>query len=442
MRRQNLKLLFIGLLIAQGLRATDNAHFYKSANLHRNPTACWFDDKQYYGISDWLWKVEDNLMYGDAHSGWDKNGNTTNILNDTGAYSMVWLFENVQITDPTIQNHANFMKAFTESISYDPDSTFGTLKFDGKFEMWESNYQVRKNLKKGFFLEGRVPVREVKIKNISYTDQSPEHGVYSQETGEWIQFKNDLNSILNYYDYKSYSTPYGKTGLGDISLLLGWEDIFEKRNDEGEDVFTLDLSARLGFLCPTGERVKTDYIFSIPTGYNHHWGLTGSLELDFGVLRWLSIDLFGGFTWFFDENRREMRMQTFSEQNGHIMLAKGMAKEEKGTLWYLGADMKFDHFWKGLSGIFGYSYNRQEEDSITPDNTTLFDKAAVNKNSMLHGWYTHVLHFMLDYDFSIHMKETTKWAPRVNVFYELPIDGKNSYKTDPFGAGIGVDLLW
>ena len=442
MRRQNLKLLLIGLLISQGLRATDNAHFYKSANLHRNPTACWFDDQQYYGISDWLWKVEDNLMYGDARSGWDKNGHSTNILNDTGFYDMAWLFENVQITDPTIQNHANFMKSFTESVSYDPDDTFGKLKFDGKFEMWESNYQVRKNLKKGFFLEARVPVREVKIKNVSYADQSPEHGVFSQERAEWIQFKNDLNAILNAYDYKPYTTPYGKTGLGDISLLLGWEDIFEKRNDEGEDVFTLDLSARLGFLCPTGERVKTNYIFSLPTGYNHHWGLTGSLELDFGVLKWLSIDLFGGFTWFFDENRREMRMQTFSEQNGHIMLAKGIAKEEKGALWYLGADLKFDHFWKGLSGIFGYSYNRQEEDTINPNDTTLFDKTAVNNNSMLHGWYSHVLHFMLDYDFSIHMKETTKWAPRVNVFYDLPVDGKNAYKTDPIGAGIGVDLLW
>ncbi|KKP22941.1 MAG: hypothetical protein SZ59_C0004G0016 [candidate division TM6 bacterium GW2011_GWF2_28_16] len=441
MRRPNMRILSMLLLLSVGLSAKDNAHYFKSANLHRNPTACWFDDERYYEVDDWAWKIEDDFMYGDARSGWDKSGNTANILNDTGAYSMLWAGENVTLTDP-MNVYQNMINALTVLAPTSDDPNFATLRFDGKFEMWENDYVVRKNLKKGFFVQAHVPVRSVKVHNISYTDMSADTGVFSKTTTEWAQVYNNLDQILNQFDYKGATQNYSKAGFGDITFYLGWQDIFTKRDDEGKDKYTLNLSAKVGVLCPTGERVKTDYIFSMPTGYNNHWGLDGALELDLGVMSWLSIDLFGGFTWFFDDNNREMRMQTFNQQNGHIMLAKGIAKEEAGTLWYLGADLKFDHFWKGLSGIFGYSYNRQEDAEITPVDTTLFDKTTVNGNSMLHGWYTHVLHFMLDYDISVHMKKTTKWAPRINLFYNLPVDGKNSYKTDVFGAGLGFDLLW
>ena len=427
------------------LAARDNAHYFKSASLHRNPTACWFDDERYYEIDDWAWKVDDDFLYGDARSGWDKNGNTANILNDTGYYDMKWVAQNVPLTDVQVV-YQNMINAFTvdsaAALVADPSTSYGELRFDGQFEMWENNYTVRKNLVKGLFLQAYVPVRSVKIKDINYFDMSPETGPHSQQTAEWKQIKNNLDEILNEFGYKGAKQSYSKAGLGDISFYLGWQDVFTKRDDDGKDIYTLNLMVKAGVLCPTGERVKTDYIFSTPTGYNDHWGFSGALELDFGVQPWLSIDLFGGFTWFFDDNDREVRMKTFSEQNGHIMLAKGMAEEDKGTLWYLGGDLKFDHFWKGLSGVIGYSYNKQENDELTPHDTALFDKATVNSNSMLDGWYSHVLHFMLDYDISIHMKKTTKWAPRINLFYNLPIDGKNAYKTDTFGGGIGFDLLW
>ncbi|MBD3273580.1 hypothetical protein GF385_04505 [Candidatus Dependentiae bacterium] len=433
------------LAISIGLKATDNAHYYKSANLHRNPSTAWFDDKHYYEIEDWLLKIDENIMYGDANSCWDKDGHSANVLNDTGAYNMLWSGQNVRL-DPTLEaiaGHPQFiLRKLTELAAANTDDNFATLRFDGKFEMWESNCQIRKNLKWGLFVEGRVPVRSLKIKNISYTDLSAATGPFSQQTVEWIQFKNNFNAILNEFGYENYNQAFSKSGLGDISVLLGWEDIFEYKDDDDNDVISLWLTARLGFLMPTGERIKTDYIFSMPTGYNDHWALTGSLELDIGVLPWLSIDLYGGFTWFFDDTTREARMKTFSAQNGHIFFEKGDAKEDKGTLWYLGGNVKFDHFWEGLSAIVGYSYNRQEDTELSPSNTTLFPKDTVNTDSRLHSWYTHVLHFMLDYDISLHMKKCSKWAPRINVFYDYPVDGKNSYKTDMIGAGLGIDVRW
>lgn len=441
MRRMKLMLVLGLLVISSGLKATDNGHFYKSANLHRNPSTAWFDDLNYYEIEDWLLKIDSNMMYGSSGSSWDKNGNSAKLLNRTGASDFKWIAQNV--VQPNVQQvYQDMINNFTVLNAQNPPANFGTLAFDGKFEMYESDYQVRKNLVKGFFVEARVPVRSLKVKDISYVDLSDAAGPLSQQTPAWRQIKNNLDNILGEYGYKPHAATFSKSGLGDISLLVGWEDVFEKKDDDNDDVISLWVSARAGLLVPAGERIKNDYIFSLPTGYNDHWGLTGSVELDMGLLSWLSIDLYGGFTWFYDNNSREVRMKTFAQQNGYIVLAKGMAKEEKGTLWYLGTDVKFDHFYKGLSGILGYSFNRQENDELTPENEILFDKAVVNTDSRLDGWYSHVLHFMLDYDVSLHMKKTSKWAPSVNVFYDLPVDGKNTFKTNMFGAGFGVDLKW
>lgn len=437
MRNKKL-ILALGLVaIGSGLRATDNAHSYKSANLHRNPSTVWFDDLHYYEIKDWFQKIDSNIMYGDASSCWDKNGHSTNILNSTGAYDLREAFQNVDLT-----NVANPYLGIIQNVKglVGNDANDFKLSFNGKFETWESNYQVRKNLKWGLFLEARVPMRNVRIKNVSYTDLTTD--LAAPQAAQWQQFINNFDGVLNEFGIKPHATEFSKSGLGDVSMLLGWEDIFEKKDDNGDDVISLWLSARLGFLAPTGERVKTDYIFALPTGYNDHWGLTGSLELDLGILPWLSIDFFGGFTWFFDDNHRDVRMKTSNSQNGFIIIEKGIAKEDMGTLWYLGGDVKFDHFWEGLSALVGYSYNRQEETELTPQDTTRFDKDVVNTDSRLNGWYTHVIHFMLDYDISIHMSKTTKWAPRINVFYDLPVDGKNAFKTDVFGAGLGIDLKW
>lgn len=436
MRMKNLRLLLAGVLLSMGLSATDNAHFYKSANLHRNPSTCWFDDEHYYEIEDWYLKIEDNMLYGDANSAWDKNGNSTNVLNRTGAFDMKEAGQNVDLT-LVAQPYKGLVEDLM-GVATDDSNDF-KLKFDGKFEIWEANYQVRKNLVKGFFVEARVPLRNVRVKNVSYTDLTT--GVQATDV-KWVDFKTNLDGILNEVGYKPYATEFSKSGLGDVSVLLGWQDIFENKDDNGDDVYTLNLAARLGVLAPTGERIKTNYIFAMPTGYNDHWGLTGSLELDLGVLPWLSLDFYGGFTWFFDDNHREMRLKTSETQQGNIIFATGIAKEDKGTLWYLGTDVKFDHFWKGLSAIVGYSYNRQEEDEITPNDLDRFTQAAVNTDSNYDGWYSHVVHFMLDYDISIHCDPAKKWAPRVNVFYNLPFDGKNAFKTDTFGVGLGIDMKW
>jgi len=435
---QNHKRLITYLLaisLSTSLAAIDNAHFYKAANLHRSSTTSWFDELKNYENSNWLTKIDATYAYGDTRSCWDKNGKTASLLNSTGNQNMLYIAQNVAKV-PSIDQYTNFLAAAAISQAA-TNGTFGQLVFNGKFRINDINLNIRQNIAAGFFLELLTPIRNVSFKNISYTDLSPDDGIYSKTNSTWIQFKNSINTFLNDYGYKAYNKGYDKTGFGDMTLLLGWEGLFQTG---GKDPIKFAFTGKTGVLFPTGTKEKTDYLFSVPTGYNGHWAIPIFVQLDVMPLKWLTFTGDASAAFFFDETMNK-RMKTFSKQQGYIKLAQGRAKEGKGVLWHLGLDAKLDHFFQGVSVLFGYSYNKQEKDSLKPNNTTLFDGGLVESDSLTRGFTTHVFHLMADYDYSIHMEDST-WAPRISIFYNYPFAGKNMFKTDLIGAGLGFDIRW
>jgi hypothetical protein len=434
-KKKKLLLLFALISATSGLRAIDNAHFYKAAHLHRSPTTSWWDEKKKYDDHNWLTKFDFSYAYGDAGSCWDKNGRSAPLLNGTGNYDMLYLLQDVpkDVTNPIIMNAMNHI------IPANANETFGQLEFDGKFEIHDFNLDLRQNFVSGFFMEAHLPIRDVSIKNIGYKDLSPETGLYNKNTPEWVLFKETLDDLLALYNLKPHNAKYSQTDVGDLSILVGWQGINEK--NENDTTRFLGLTLKGGILFPTGTKEKADYVFSVPTGYNGHWGIPLSVELEAGFMKWLTLSAHASALFFIDDDNQQKRMKTFTKQQGYIKLLQGTAEEEKGTLWHIGADLKLDHIVGGLSLLVGYSYNRQEEDELDPKDTTLFDKSVVNSDTLLDAWEMHVLHLMLDYDFSVHMKES-KWGPRLSVFYDYPFDGKNAFKTDMIGGGFGVDIRW
>lgn len=415
---------------------TDNAHFYKAPQLHRSSTTCWFDRKKSYEVSDWYTKIDASYAYGSTSKCWDKNGHTAPLLNPTGNYNMLYLMENVAL-EPSQQNFAEFLGDAIINHSKTND-TFGQLEFDGKFRINNFNIDLRQNLVSNFYLEAHLPIRNLKLYNISYTDKSPATGIFSQQYWAWKIFKNNLNTILSNHNLKEYNTSYSETGLGDASILLGWQDI--ETNIDNEHIKLISFGLKSGILFPTGKAEKTDQVFSIPTGYKKHWGIPLECQLDIGPYDWLTLTLNGGAIIFFDKTLTK-RMQTHSKQQGLMKLAIGETKERKGSLWHLEFDIKFDHFASGLSALVGYSYNRKDKDHLTPSDNSLFDMATVNYDLSLKAWDMNVLHFMIDYDFSLQLKNK-KLAPKINVFYNYPFNGKNAFKTSMLGAGLGIDIRW
>ncbi len=431
-------LLFITVLgLSLRLAAVDNAHYYKAANLHRTPTTGWFDGDMKYDNLDWMSKIDFTYGYGDAGSAWNNSGNTTSLLNTTGNHNMLYLMENV-VVNPNEQHFADFF-ANAQTNHWATNNDFAQLDFDGKFEIHDFNINIRQNLSRNFFAELLIPIRDVSIKNISYKDLSPDTGRFSKQTGEWKQFLNQFNTLLGLYGYKPYDTKYSKTDLGDISFNLGWQGIKEYKTGS---VDFISFLAKLGVLFPTGADRDVDYVFSVPTGYDGQWGFNFGAQLEFCIKKVFTMSMHGGATMFFDESNEWRRLKTFELQNGFIKLEKGLVEEDKGTLWHLGADLKLDHVVKGFSLLVGYSFNRQENDKLTPNDSTKFTKSIVNSDSALDSWEMHVLHLMADYDFSVHMKKDYKYAPRISFFYNWPFDGKNAFKTDMIGGGLGLDIRW
>jgi len=427
-------LFLVAITIATNAAPIDNGHFYKAAQLHRSSTTSWFDESKKYENYDWFTKIDASYAYGETKSCWDKNDHSAPLLNSTGSYNMLYIFENV-VKTPSVQDYATFFGEVTNHA--ETNGTFGLLDFNGKFKINDFNINIRQNLVSNFFLELLTPIRNVSISNISYNDRSPATGFYSKNTPNWINFLNNFDTVLSNYGLNTYNKKFNKTAFGDITLLGGWQGDFKT---EGEDPMRFALTTKLGILFPSGAKENTNYLFSVPTGYNGHWGIPIFGQFDIMPKKWFTFTAHGSAAFFFDKTMNK-RMKTFSKQEGYLRLAQGNAKEEKGTLWHIGLDAKIDHFLKGLSFLFGYSYNKQEKDTLNPSDTTLFDSTTVNGDSLLKGWTMQVLHFMFDYDFSVHMKDS-KWAPRLNVFYNYPFDGKNAFKTDMIGGGLGLDIRW
>lgn len=411
------------------LISLDNGHFYRAPN---------FYGIQNRDVSDWFGRFDANYAYGSTRSGYDLNGHKTPLLNIHGNSYLLYLATGV----PKLPSSSTYTTLLTNLLNQSQTNpttgpTFGKLEFKGRFRTHEVNLDYRQNLVKGFFAEAHLPIRNVKISNISYVDKSPTTGPFTQSTPQWIQVKNNINTILNSYGIKNYGDSYDKTSVGDFSLLAGWQ---HTDTEEPEFLKYYSVALRLGILFPSGKKDDTSYAFSVPTGYNQHWGIPARFDLIVGPTDWLQIGGHAGVSFFFDKTYNR-RMKTNSNQSGFIILGEGNAKVDKGTLWDLGTYVKFEKFIKGLSGFVGYSYSRNEHDELTAQNTSLFSDDVVNGDSKYQDWDMHTINLMLEYDFSTHMNDES-FAPRINLHYNIPVAGKRVFTTDMFGGGFGLDIKW
>lgn len=427
----------------------DNAHFYKVARFHGPQTTIsrWEYDQK-YDNGDWVTNLDFTYQYGSAHKGFNNHGNKAQLLNIYGDQNMLYLFTNV-VKAPGETNYAEFLGNAINSSQ--TNGAFGLLESKGKFIINEVNIDIRQNLALGIYLKLNLPIRDVSIKGISYQDESPTTGMFSQANPDWQRFKNNLDQILNNHGLHNFNSKYSKTAPGDLSLVVGWDHIDMESFDF---IKWFRFSLETGALFPTGKKDNADYVFSVPTGYNGHWAIPLSGLLEVGITNWLTWGFRTGALFFFDRNVTK-RVKTYSKQNGFLKLSKASVKEEQGTVWYLGTDLKLDHVFKGFSFLLGYSYNRGEHNHWHPRGTCCsgscssftatdaFDRDIVNGDSMLKSWSQHVLHFIWDYDFSVHTcLKDKRYAPRLNVVYNLLFDGKNVFNTSMIGGGLGLDVRW
>jgi hypothetical protein len=434
-RYQRLAALVLSTTICvSSVSAIDNAHFYKPPQWQGQAPFCWFECRQKAATRDWASRFDASLVYGSTDTGWNKNGKTANILNSTGPANLLYLLENVQ-HDPT--NAFNAVAAAQNLVNGRGMGTFGQVAFTGKFSMYELDFAYRQNLVKGFFFDCALPVRQLRIYKIGYNDLSPAtgNGGFNRSTVAWAQLQGKLNPLLAVHGIEPWDKRFLKTGIGDLSLLLGCEKAVKVNSN-----CWLSGFLKAGAVLPTGDERSTKHIFALPLGNDKNVGITGAWQLSAGAMSWLALGVHGDVTYFVKGSQKDFRMKTADAQNGFLKLGIGKATLQNGVLWHMGADLSFDHV-AGLSLRAGYSFTQQEEAKLTPANITLFSEPIVNNDPALKAWNLHTLHFMMDVDCS-EFVEASFWAPRVSAFYNIPILGENAYKTQTYGGGLGMDVRW
>ncbi len=412
------------------LHCYDNAHFYRATNFLYEPRI----EREY------LSTIDVTLNKGSTKKARNKNHDTVPLLDIYGLSNMHELGIGVP------KDLSNPCDLILTQLSLVPsrcsDATcctcsapqeFGTFSFSGRFDIFETVISFIQNFTRGFYLQLYIPFRKMKIKDICFCDNSPQDSICPNINSPiWEIFKANFEKILAKYDLCINS--FSETGAGDVSVLLGWSHSFQ--NMEALDFIDLDIL--LGVLAPSGMQRDPDQVFSLPLGYDGHVGAIIGTEFAFGLFDWLNIGSYFN-TIVFGSKTKCARIKTGLQQSGFIKLAKTEVKIEKGTIWQVGAYLKFDHFVRGLSFIFAYSFANQNRDELTPCDPEKFPPSIVNSDQMLQGWKMHTVNFILEYDFAT---RDTQFAPRIGVQYNLPVGGKRIFLTDTGGGFLGLDVSW
>jgi hypothetical protein len=401
------------------LKGIDNPHFYRATNMFLEPRL----------EHDYLSTFTATLGGGTTTKGRSACNSIVPLLDIYGTHNIQKLNINTIYTNPN--NPYDLL--LNNLVQLPTRDNFATLSIDGSFNIIESNLSFTQNLSRGLLLFFHLPVRKLKIGDINIIDLSPNDDIFpNKNTPEWQEVFQVLNPLLTNYGINACSTT--STGVGDLTSWLGWTHNYQ-------DTMTIDFidsTIMAGFLAPTGKKRNENKLFSLPTGYNGHWGFPLCAMASIGCYEWIT---FGGYlnTLFFVNKSQTMRLKTDCSQDGIIKLACGDVSVHKGPLINTGLYLKADHFGHGFSFTTAYSFASQQKDHLTPKYPGVFDPTIINADSMLAGWNMHTFNFALEYDFA---REGKKVGNRIGLFYNLQIAGARTFNTNITGGTYGLDISW
>lgn len=412
-------LIIAGIASASVTYAIDNPHFYRATNMFLEPRL----------EHDYLSTFEATVSGGSTSEGRSANNSIVPLFDIYGPQNIQELNVNTIFTDPNNQ----YDQLLNNLAALPQRPGFATVSIDGKFHIIESNLSFTQNLSHGLLLFFYLPVRKLKINDISITDLSPDDDIFpNRNTPEWQAVTHNFNPLLNNFGISTSATT--EIGVGDFCAYLGWTH----NHQETTTIDFIDVTLMAGVLAPTGKQKKENNPFSLPTGYNGHWGFPLCAMLSLGLYEWVT---FGGYvnSLFFINKDKTMRLKTASDQNGIIKLACGDVAVHRGPLVHTGLYFKADHVGHGFSFTTAYSFASQQRDHLKPKDSTQFDCAIINSDSVLAGWNMHTFNFILEYDFA---REGERVGNRVGVFYNLQVAGKRTFNTNIAGGMYGLDISW
>lgn len=446
---------FFALCVSHhSLVATDLPVFYRPALFQG------FLSKQ---RSDWGTELMARYAAGEGHSSRDSFEDKGPLFSAFGPADITRLGVGLEDIQNNTKKPTTFDYWGPGGIFTDLDFTCdeGKVDFNGKIFVKELSLGFRQNLTSGFFAEVYAPLRYVRIDNITHTIRCT--NVIEGKAGPVNLpdfMRDDLPKILEENCFKlPYDQCFSRTNFSELLVSVGWQGY----DDESFDIIdSLAGSMQIGAIIPLIGKKDEDRLFSIPLGYDGHWGCYGRLKAEAKFFDVLVTGIQTGVHLLFP-SERTIRMKTDKQQSGWMVLEKGKASVDYGTIWDFIGYLKAENFVWGLSALLGYSFSTQEHTPLHvaddrflhtvlkkafegpfpagQENPRLINKDdIVNHDRRYRGWDQHVLHFSANYDPSCH---TECWyIPFVAFEYSFPLFGRRLFVPDMIAGTFGLQFSW
>lgn len=313
------------------------------------------------------------------------------------------------------------------------DGTRGHVVPYGAFHMAEFGIGAQYWLIHDLYVGLYVPFIHMKLDNVSWCD-------CTKQVNEQDYLTKDLltsNLCKHVCDFGCLNACSGwnRTGIGDMSLLMGWEREFP----QPKPILTkVRLSVFGGASLPTGAPTNEDQLFSMPMGYDRAPGLifggrlkltwkhhfVGGVDADF-------IQLFG--------NTRCRRIRTDNNQSDLLLLAKAPMHIDWGFIQryhlYLGG---YDLV-RGFSCNVGYLFQQQGDSTASLCGNEYITSIAQSAQS-LREWTIHTITLDALYNWDFDLAANAPFVPRISLFYQHDFRGRRAILLDKFGVTFGFSF--
>lgn len=310
---------------------------------------------------------------------------------------------------------------------------FATFSIEGNFKSIEGGIRYTQNFERGLFLEFYLPIRSLTVDNLTFLDLSADNTYPNINDPYWIAFKKEFPTIMQ--EHGLSISEWKDHGCGDLSILGG----LAISHQDTKEIDFIDLTMQTGIIIPTGQKQDLSKAFSLPFGYNKHWGIPLHFVSAIGAYEWLTVGMSIDILFLLAKSHEEFRMKSSAQQSSVLLLNKGQARVHPGTIWSVAPFIKADHVVRGLSLSAGYTYAHQKTTYLTPFDKAEFNYSIVNSDERYAGFTLHTLHASVEYDFT---EQNWHYGPRIGITYNHQMSGKRCFKTYLASITSGLEIAW
>ena len=428
--------LFGILTVSTSLSSVDLQNFYRPPK---------FQGETKTSVTERGTFIDASFSKGSARRGFDTEENKKDLFNIYGPTSMKNLAVNLEgVTAAAKPKTYTFKNGNATTSNAAASLGNGDIGFKGKFSLEEITLNFHQNIAWGLYGQIHLPIRKASISQIGWVQTATTDSDHLS-TKNFVE--TGLDNVLAEYGIQPYQTPFNKTGLADALISVGWNGCHEI-----SDSFLNKLKGfvQAGLLFPTTPKRDISRVFSVPLGYDKHWGFNARGNIDATIWSKLVVGANVGALVFM-KRTYDMRLTTTSTQNGWMVLERGKASVDPGSIWDIGFYAKGERIFKGLSALAGYSYAQREKTLLRVKDSNFLKTALIsgnakskdheaNSNKILHKWLFHTLHFYINYDFKAHSKSAL--APLFEFSFNMPLLGKHSFNMDTYEGRVALSSSW